>query len=151
PQERIDMRLCERDAALLRGNETLFHRVGNPNRHREVDDARGPLQRVGGAHTGFEVLGSVRLALELQQTGYQDLCLALRLQAKEIHHRESAEVVTAHASLRLIVENNSSASRMPTDRSRQVTSCVENVLEALAIVTGSSFKSPGANRCTPCT
>ena len=75
----VDLRLPQRDAALLRGDEAVFHRVRNADAHVEADDAGRALQRVRGAHARLELIGGAGVALEREQPRGQCLRPASRL------------------------------------------------------------------------
>ncbi len=47
-------------AALLRGDEAVFHRMGHAHADGEADDARRALERMRGAHARFELIGRRR-------------------------------------------------------------------------------------------
>ena len=68
PRSRSICALPQRDAALLRGHEAVFHRVGDAHADGQADDARRAFERVGGAHARFELVGGGGVALERQQT-----------------------------------------------------------------------------------
>ena len=78
-EQQVDLRLPQRQAALLRGDEAVLHRVGHAHADVEADDARRALERVRRAHARLELIGRAWIALERQQAGGQHLRLASRL------------------------------------------------------------------------
>ena len=72
------------------------------------DDPGRALQRVGGAHTGFELIRLRRILLQREQPGDKHPRLIVQLHAEQVSHRELAEV--GHARLC----STASASRSPS-------------------------------------
>ena len=97
------MLVAEPEASVLRGDEALFHRVGHAHADREADDARCAFERVGRAHTQFELFRRDGIALQGQESGGHCLRLRLRLQAEQGEHGDLAEIRGVHARLRCSV------------------------------------------------
>src|SRR6478752_7213761 len=81
----------------------------------QADDPGRALERVGGAHQRLDQLGRPARALQRQQAGRQERRLALRLDAEQLHHRVSAQVLIHNPRLRNAAKTRRS-SRIPTLR-----------------------------------
>ena len=101
-QEQVDLRLPEHDMTGLRRDEKVLHRMGGGHARLNPDDRRRAFERMGGAHARLELVGPPGFLLEHQQTGGQRFGLALRLKAKQIVHRQLAEVPGDHPIARFI-------------------------------------------------
>ena len=99
------MRVLQGNAALLRCDEGILHRMGHTDTDVETDNAGRAFERVRGPHAGLELIGRRVIALERQQSSGQDLGLAFRFHVEQLEHRQAAQVV-ARARLRLKVWNN---------------------------------------------
>ena len=77
---------------------------------------------MGRAHQYLQLRGRALAALQLEQAARQQCRLVLRFHPEEFQHRKVAQILKVplvHVRLRFKLENNSSALRKPTDRSRQ--------------------------------
>jgi hypothetical protein len=85
-EEDVDVRGPDGERPALGLDEAIFQRVSDPDRGVEADDPRGPLERVGGAHQGFEDgRGSVG-GLDVEKPFREEGRLALRFGAEQLHH-----------------------------------------------------------------
>ncbi len=91
---------------MLRGHETILHRVRDSHAVGEIDDSRRSLQRVCRAHACFELFGCGVVTFQGKETRRQDLHLALGLHPEQVEHRELTEIVCAHPTDRCSVRNN---------------------------------------------
>ena len=87
--------VVEHRLAALRGDEEILHRMRDHDRRPDFDDARRALQRMGGAHAGFELFGAAGILLERQQAERQRLRLAFRFDAEQVVHRKLAEILAS--------------------------------------------------------
>ena len=99
-EQHVDVRAPQRHAPLLRGHETVFHRVSHAHAGVEPDDPRRALERVRRAHAGVELIGLRRVALQREQAGGEDQRLGVGFHAEELQQREVAEILVDHARLR---------------------------------------------------
>ncbi len=114
-QQRVDMRGGQRHAALC-GDQAVFHGVCYAHAAIEPDDAGRALERVGGTHAGFELLGGCRVALQRQQAGIEDFGLGIGLEREQFQQRGVAQLLGIHARLLASAWRTSAASSSPTLR-----------------------------------
>ena len=112
-QQLIDVALLQGDAALLRGHETVLHRVCDAHARAQADDSRRTLERMRSAHAALELIRCVGVALERQQSQRQGLRLPFRFHAKEVEHGRLAEILGTHARACSTAWNNSRSSSRP--------------------------------------
>ena len=89
------------------------------HRGLQSHDARGALERVGGAHELGQVFGRCRFLFELEQPARENGDLVFGFDAEQFPHREIRQIlgrVRAHARLRFRDEKTRSASSRPTTR-----------------------------------
>jgi hypothetical protein len=82
--------LTKRNCAHLCGDEAILHRVRDLHAHIQADDARGPFQRVRGAHADLELICGGGIALQSQQAAGQCLDLAFGVEPEQLVHRHFA-------------------------------------------------------------
>ncbi len=72
-------------APFLGADQAILHHMGHAHPGVDPDNPRRALERVGGAHAGFKLVGLGRVTLQRQQAGAEDLGLGLGLQAEQLH------------------------------------------------------------------
>ena len=143
-QEPVDVMPLQADAPALRGHKAVFERVRNAHACSQADDTGRAFEGMRGAHTGLELLGGFRIALQREKPGRQDLGLAFGVEPEQLDHRDVFQV-DAHAKLRFRAMNRSSSFRIPTERSRQGRIFLVNVDADFPTVAGTSCACCGWN------
>ena len=116
-QEGVDVGRGEAYPPVLGGDEGFLHDVRQADGPVEADDAGRPLERVGGPHERFDLLGVGRVAFQVEQPPAERRRLAARLLAEQVEHRQ---VGVAHRVFPRRVWNRRSSSSRPTERPRVV-------------------------------
>lgn len=91
--------------AFLGRYQAILHDMGDTDARIHPDDARGPLERVGGAHAGLELVGLGGIALQCHQAGTEHLGLRLGLQAEQFEQRCVAHLLWGHDKLRCTADS----------------------------------------------
>ena len=97
----------------LRGDEDVFHGVGDLFGGEHADDAGCAFEGVGSAHEGLDDLGRGASVFEGEEALAEQGALAFGLGAEEIHQGETGEVA-AHWQRLLRADRSRTSSRQPT-------------------------------------
>ena len=137
-KQQIDLGAAQLDFSFLRGDEAIFHFMGDAGGGLQIHDPRGAFQRVGGAQQSLEQVRRRGLPFQLQQPGRQDGRLILRFEAEQLDQGtvEFVQEPPVHVKLRLRVENSKDGSSNPTIFSCHENTPRVNVKAALVIVVG---------------
>ncbi|MCY1451307.1 hypothetical protein D9M71_681650 [compost metagenome] len=104
-QQRIDVLGAQQQTALLGGDQAIFHDMSDADARIDTHDPRRPLQGMGRAHTGFQLVGLGRVAFQRHQPGAQYLGLRLGLQAEQLEQRRIAHLLWGHVRLRCTADS----------------------------------------------
>ena len=105
-QKPVDVMLLQADTPALRGHKAVFERVRNTHASSQADDTGRPFEGMRSAHTGLELVGCFRIALQREKPCRQNLGLAFGVDSKQIDHRDMFQI-DAHAKLRFRAINKS--------------------------------------------
>ncbi|MCY1414166.1 hypothetical protein D9M71_296090 [compost metagenome] len=104
-QQRVNMLGGQPQSAFLGRHQAVFHHVGDTDASIHPDNARCPLERVGSAHAGLELVGLSRVAFQCHQAGTEHLGLRLGLQAEQFEQRCVAHLLWGHDRLRCTADS----------------------------------------------
>ncbi|MNO68857.1 hypothetical protein D3C76_597010 [compost metagenome] len=104
-QQGIDVLGAQQQTALLGGDQAIFHDMSDADARIDTHDPRRPLQGMGRAHTGFQLVGLGRVAFQRHQPGVQYLGLRLGLQAEQLEQRCIAHLLWGHVRLRCTADS----------------------------------------------
>ena len=85
-EKQINLLAPQLDARLLSGNKYVFHDMSEDYTQFYVNNAGSAFERMGGAHTNFELLRCRRCAFQHEKSARQGLRLTFRFDAKEVMH-----------------------------------------------------------------